>query len=407
LNGKAAIALEGPPVEQGSGRPRPIPLSIPDLGGNEWSYIKDCLDTGWVSSAGPFVERFEREIARYTGAPHAVACASGTAALHVALLLAGVGPEDEVIVPTLTFVATINAVRYTGAYPVFMDCDDFYCIDAEKSLDFLAQETVAGQGGVRNKRTGRRIAALMPVHVFGNAAALEVLVSACRERGIPVIEDAAESLGTAYTTGAFTGKHTGAIGELGCLSFNGNKIVTTGGGGMILTAGAALAARAKYLTTQAKDDDLRFIHNEVGYNYRLTNLQAALGVAQLEQLPRFLETKAAHYAQYADGLRNVRGLTLAPVPAYACNNHWLCSLRVNAEIYGCDRDALMRRLTARGIQSRPVWGLNHLQRPFAHCQAYRIERATELWQTTLSLPSSAGLKPEDIQSVIEALHPTP
>ncbi len=383
-----------------------IPLSIPHLAGNEWSYIKESLDSGWVSSAGPFVDRFEREIARYTGAPHAVACASGTAALHIALLLAGVGPEDEVIVPTLTFVATINAVRYTGAYPLFMDCDDFYCLDAEKTLDFLTQETVSGEGGVRNKRTGRRIAGLMPVHVFGNAAALDLLSCTCRERGITVIEDAAESLGTVYTSGAFSGKHTGAIGELGCLSFNGNKIVTTGGGGMILTSNAAMAARAKYLTTQAKDDDLRFIHNEVGYNYRLTNLQAALGVAQLEQLPRFLETKAAHYAQYAEGLRNIRGLSLAPVPAYARNNHWLCSLRVNEGIYGCDRDALMRRLTACAIQSRPVWGLNHLQRPFAHCQAYRIERATELWQTTLSLPSSAGLKAEEIQAVIAALQQT-
>ncbi len=386
--------------------PRPIPLSIPHLGGNEWTYVKECLDSGWVSSAGPFVDRFEREIARYTGAAHAVACSSGTAALHIALLLAGVGPEDEVIVPTLTFVATINAVRYTGAYPLFMDCDDFYCLDAEKTLDFLAQETVSVEGGVRNKRTGRRIAALMPVHVFGNAAALDSVFSACRQRGIAVVEDAAESLGTVYATGVFSGKHTGAIGELGCLSFNGNKIVTTGGGGMILTSDAALAARAKYLTTQAKDDDLRFIHNEVGYNYRLTNLLAALGVAQLEQLPRFLETKTAHYAQYAEGLRNIHGLSLGPLPAYARNNHWLCSLRVNAEIYGCDRDALMRRLTARGIQSRPVWGLNHLQRPFAHCQAYRIERATELRQTTLSLPSSAGLKPEDIQAVIETLRQT-
>ena len=380
-----------------------IPLSVPHFSGHEWAYVKECLDTGWVSSAGAFVGRFEEEIARYTGAGHAVACSSGTAALHVALLLAGVRPEDEVIVPTLTFVATINAVRYTGANPVFMDCDDFYGIDVDKTAEFLALETEMRDGSAWNKSTGRRIAGIMPVHVFGNAVALEPLIAFCRERNIKVIEDATESLGTVYTSGALKGKHAGTIGELGCLSFNGNKIITTGGGGMLLTANPALAARAKYLTTQAKDDEVRFVHHEVGYNYRLTNLQAALGVAQLEQLPRFLETKAGHYAQYSHGVEGIPGLSLAPVPPYARNNHWLCALRVDDAEYGCDREILMERLAQRGIQARPVWHLNHMQRSYVSCQSYRIERALELWQTTLNLPSSTGLTSEQVGQVLDAL----
>jgi dTDP-4-amino-4,6-dideoxygalactose transaminase len=271
----------------------------------------------------------------------------------VALLLAGVGPEHEVIVPTLTFVATINAVRYTGANPVFMDCDDFYGIDVAKTTEFLTRETEMRGGYAWNKKTGRKIAGIIPVHVFGNAVELEPLVALCRERNIRVIEDAAESLGTVYTSGTLKGKHAGTIGELGCLSFNGNKIITTGGGGMLLTANPPLAARAKYLTTQAKDDEVRFVHHEVGYNYRLTNLQAALGVAQLEQLPQFLEIKARHYAQYARGLDGIPGLTLAPVPGFARNNHWLCALRIDAAAYGCDRELLMERMDQRASKPDP------------------------------------------------------
>lgn len=212
-----------------------IPLSVPTIQGNEWAYVKECLDTGWVSSAGKFVDRFEADVARLTGAKHAVACVNGTAALHIALQLAGVQPGDEVIVPTVTFIATVNAVRYAQATPVFMDCDDFYNLDAEKTCEFIRQETAKG----------RRIAALMPVHVFGNAAWLEELLPLCRERNIKVIEDAAESIGTVYTAGVMKGRHTGTVAELGCLSFNGNKIITTGGGGMILTDDGALAERAK------------------------------------------------------------------------------------------------------------------------------------------------------------------
>jgi dTDP-4-amino-4,6-dideoxygalactose transaminase len=277
-----------------------ISLSVPNLHGNEWRYVKECLDSGWVSSAGPFVDRFEREFAAYTGASHAVACVNGTAALQTALRVAGVDAGQEVIVPTLTFIATVNAVHYLGAHPIFMDSDEYYNIDVEKAVDFLERNTDRQDGFCVNTRTGRRITAVVPVHVFGNAARLEPLIHACRARNIVIVEDAAESLGTRYTQGDLTGHHTGTIGDLGCFSFNGNKIITTGGGGMIITDNAEYAQRARYLTTQAKDDELRYIHGEVGYNFRLTNIQAALGVAQLELLPGFLEAKRRNFELYRD-----------------------------------------------------------------------------------------------------------
>ncbi|RZB29770.1 MAG: hypothetical protein SRB1_02050 [Desulfobacteraceae bacterium Eth-SRB1] len=280
-----------------------IPLSVPSIQGNEWKYIKECLNTEWVSSAGRYVELFEDKICEFTGAQHAVACVNGTAALQVALQIAGVRPGDEVIVPTLTFIAPINTVRYLNAMPVFMDADDYYNIDVGKVIKFLKEETeVVNNKSMQgdkineasitiNKKTGCRIAAIIPVHVFGNAVDLEKLMQVCKDQHIKIIEDATESLGTCYTQGGLKGKHAGTIGDIGCYSFNGNKIITTGGGGMIVTDNEEYAQKARYLTMQAKNDDIQYIHNEIGYNFRLTNIQAAMGVAQMEQLPEYLKTK--------------------------------------------------------------------------------------------------------------------
>lgn len=380
-----------------------IPLSVPHISGNEWNYVKDCLDTGWVSSVGKYVGRFEGDICRYTGARHAIGCANGTAALQVALRLIGVVPGDEVIVPTLTFIAPVNAARYLGAEPVFMDCDDYYCIDAEKTAEFILQETAFREGETRNKRTNRRVSAIVPVHVFGNAAALEGLVQICGERNIRIVEDAAESLGTYYTSGALQGKFTGTVGEIGCYSFNGNKIITTGGGGMIVTDRDEYGERARYLTTQAKDESLRYIHNEVGYNFRLTNIQAAIGVAQLERLPEYLEIKKRNYLHYARELRGIPGLRLAEPPGYAHSNHWFYCLQIDAKAYGRDRDELMAHLSANGIETRPVWFPNHLQRPYRDCQRYRIEKALGLLERTLNIPCSVGLDHSSIEKVIRVL----
>ena len=383
--------------------PGVIPLSVPLIRGNEWKYVKECLDTGWVSSAGKFVTKFEEDICGYTGAKHAVACVNGTAALHVALRLAGVRPGDEVIVPTVTFIAPVNVIRYLNAEPVFMDCDEFYNIDVAKTIEFIEKETSFVDGYTLNRTTNRRISAIIPVHVFGNAVDLERLIPICRERNIKIVEDASESLGTYYTRGSLSNRHTGTIGDLGCYSFNGNKIITAGGGGMIVTSDAGLAEKAGYLTTQAKDDPVRYIHNEIGYNYRLTNIQAALGVAQLEKLEEYIAIKKNNYRNYRDYINKIDGLVLAGTPDYSRVNYWMYSLRIDKRRYGKDRDELMKYLIEQGIQTRPVWYLNHSQKPYRDCLSYRIDRANELVEATLQLPCSANLTIGILQNVVETL----
>jgi len=380
-----------------------IPISVPSLQGNEWRYIKECLDTNWVSSAGKYVEKFEEEICKFTGAKYAIACVNGTCALHIALKLVNVLPEDEVIVPTMTFIAPVNAVRYLNASPIFMDCDDYYNMDEEKTADFILKETVFKGESSYNRTTQKRISAIIPVHVFGNATKIERLVSLCRERNIKIVEDATESLGTIYTQGSLVSKHTGTIGNIGCLSFNGNKIITTGGGGMILTDNPEYAAKAKYLITQAKDDELFYIHNEVGYNYRLTNIQAALGVAQLENLPEYLKIKKKNYGTYKASMNQIPGLHLAETPEYAANNYWMYALQIDERLYGKDRLEAMAYLARNQVQTRPVWHLNHWQKPYLDCQAYQIEKAVKLLHQTLNIPSSVNLKAEEIQRVLDLL----
>ena len=381
-----------------------IHLSVPYIKGNEWKYVKECIETGWVSSAGKYVDLFEQKIAEYTGAKHAIACVNGTSALHVSLQLAGVMTGDEVIVPTLTFIAPVNAVHYNGAKPIFMDADKYYNMDADKTIDFIKKETVFKNGFTYNKTTNSKISAILPVHVWGNACWLDELIPLCEERNIAVVEDASESLGTKYRKGQFKGKHTGTIGKLGCLSFNGNKIITTGGGGMILTDDESLAEKAKYLTTQAKDDPVRYIHHEIGYNFRLTNIQAALGVAQLEQLPSILKRKKEIYDFYQSALEKIDGLSISKVPDYAENNHWLNLLQVDIGIYGENSEALMQRLDENGIQTRPVWSLNHEQMPYKNCQYYKIENAKKLVENSLCLPSSSNLTKENLEKVASQLN---
>jgi perosamine synthetase len=380
-----------------------IPLSVPSLKGNEWQYVKECIDTEWVSSAGKYVNLFEKNIAEYTGSKFAVACVNGTAAIQVSLRLAGVEPGDEVIVSALTFIASVNAITYNNAKPVFMDADNYYNIDSEKTIEFIKNETVFKNGFTYNNKTNNKITAISPVHVWGNACRFDALIELCNERNIFIVEDACESIGTFYNAGKYKGKHTGTIGKLGCLSFNGNKIITTGGGGMILTDDKILAEKAKYLTTQAKDDPVRYIHNEVGYNFRLTNIQAALGVAQLEQLPAIIKRKKEIYDFYQSTIENIEGLSLSKVPDYADNNHWMNLLQIDTDIYRKDRKELMKRLEENGIQTRPVWKLNHEQKPYKDCQYYKIENAKKLAENSLCLPSSTNLTNEDLKRIVESL----
>lgn len=380
-----------------------IALSEPNITGNAWKYIKECLDTGWVSSAGAYVETFEKKLCSFTGAKYSAAVVNGTAGLQIALQLSGVEAGDEVIVPALTFIAPVNAVRYLGAEPVFMDCDDFMNLDAVKLGEFLGTACRKSGKGLVNKKSGRLVKAVMPVHIFGNPCDMAAIMFLARKYGLKVIEDATESLGTYFTSGKYKGRHTGTIGDFGVYSFNGNKIVTTGSGGMLVTADRKLAEKAKYLTTQAKDDAVRYVHNEVGYNFRMTNMQAALGVAQLEQLPAFIRRKKENYEFYKKALSGVKGLELLGVPAGTAPNYWFYSLVIDKAAFGLDREGLMAALAKAGIQTRPVWHLNHLQKPYMDCQAYKVSRAPWFVERVLNLPCSTGLTKEQAGRVVKAI----
>jgi len=376
-----------------------IPLSAPNLSGKELHYIKKCIDTNWVSSSGKFVVDFEDAICKYVKVKFAVACVNGTCGLHIALNICGIGRADEVIVPTLTFIAPVNAVKYLGAEPIFMDCDNYMNIDCVKLREFCSKECRITKAGLKNKKTGRIIKAVIPVHVFGNPCDMEEIMKIARQYRFKVIEDATESLGSYYTAGAYKNKFTGTVSDIGVYSFNGNKIITTGGGGMIVTNDRILSEKARYLTNQAKDDSVRNIHNEIGYNFRLTNLQAALGLAQLEQLEGFINVKKHNYELYKRLLNGVRGIKFLNVPEGTMPNYWFYSLIIEKNQFGMDRDGIMRRLQSRGIQTRPVWYLNHLQRPYKRNQAYKIENAPRFWRRILNLPCSTNLETRQVKYI--------
>ena len=375
-----------------------IPNAVPLLDGNEWKYLKECLDTNWVSSVGPFVERFEKEIAACTGARHAIATVTGTAALHVALLVADVRADDLVLVPSLTFIATANAVQYCGARPLFMDSEPrTWCLDVEKVADFLAKECGARSGTLVHRQSGRRVRAILPVHLYGHPVDLDPLLDVAARYGVAVVEDAAEALGSRYKD-----RPVGARGTTGSLSFNGNKIVTAGGGGMVLTDDDALARRARLLTTHARVPGPEWVHEEMGFNYRLTNLQAAVGVAQLEQLDRFVAAKRRIAAAYAGALARLGGATPLGEEPWAFSNFWMASALLEPARYG-DVRALLARGAAEGIQLRPVWYPLHRQPVFADCMSYRIEVADALHARGVSFPCSVGITPGEIDRVVDLL----
>jgi len=376
-----------------------VPLSVPELQGNEWTYVKQCLDTGWVSSAGGFVERFERSVADAVGARHSVATVNGTAALHIALLVAGVEPGDEVLVSTLTFIAPANAIRYVGAWPVFVDAEpDYWQMDPAKALHFLERECEWRAGALHNRATDRRVRAVIPVHILGHPVDLDPLREACRKYGLAMIEDATESLGAEYR-----GRPVGHLGDIACFSFNGNKLITTGGGGMLVTDDAAVAQRARYLTTQAKDDPVEYVHGAVGYNYRLTNLQAALGVAQMERLGAHVAAKRRIAAAYDDALQAVPGITPMREALWAQSAWWMYTVLVDERAYGIDARELMRRLERDRIQTRPLWQPLHRSAPYVTAYATDCSVAERLNRLALSLPCSVGLTPADQERVVEGI----
>jgi perosamine synthetase len=376
-----------------------IPLIVPELRGNEWQYVRECLDTNWVSSVGSYVDRFERMTAEAVDAQYAVATVNGTAALHIALLLAGVEPGDEVLVSTLTFIAPANAVRYVGAWPVFIDAEpDHMQIDPAAVARFLKEDCSWDGHILRNRRTGRRVSAILPVHVLGHPADLDPILAIADKYSLPVIEDATEGLGARYR-----GRPLGGLGRMGCFSYNGNKIITTGGGGMLVTNDPDLAARARYLTTQAKDDPIEYVHNTVGYNYRLTNVLAALGCAQMEQLDTFVETKRGIAARYRRGLAGIAGLRIPEEAPWASSTHWMFTVLIDETEAGLDSRALLRALAAERIQARPLWQPMHRSPAHAASVSPACPIADQLHRQALSLPCSVGLSPDAQDRVIETI----
>ncbi|MCC7573102.1 MAG: LegC family aminotransferase [Candidatus Methanofastidiosum sp.] len=380
-----------------------IPLSVPNLKGNELKYIIDAVEKEWVSTGGAYIDRFEKEFADYLNVKTAVACQSGTAGLHLALVLSGIEADDEVIVPTLTFIAAVNPVKYQHAHPIFMDCDDTLCMDILKLKAFCQHECDFIDNKLINKSTGRPIKAVIVAHIFGNMADMSTLMDIAGKYNLKVIEDATEALGSYYTDGRYKGKYAGTIGDIGVYSFNGNKIITTGGGGMMISTDEHTIHKAKYLSTQAKDDAIQFIHNEVGYNYRMTNLQAAVGVAQLQQLEDFLLIKKKNYNIYKKAIENeMKGFRLLNFCKEIRPNYWFYSLYIE-DINRYSKENIMQSLANESIQTRPIWKLVHEQRPYLHNQTYKIETAPGYYNRIVNIPCSTNLSVEQIDKVVNAL----
>ena len=379
-----------------------IPLSVPNFSGHEKEYVNDAVVSEWVSTGGSLVPKFEQAVADYVGMPRAVACNSGSSGLHLAMMMAGIGRGDEVLAPTLTFIAAVNPIRYAGAEPIFIGCDDSLCLSPALAEEYLSANAEMQKGRCVSKITGAHIKALVVVHVFGNLADMEGIMDLAARWNLLVIEDSTEALGTRCDTGRYAGKFAGTIGDVGVYSFNGNKIITTGAGGMVVSNHADWAEHAKHLSTQAKADELNFVHDEVGYNYRMTNLQAALGLAQLEQLEGFIAHKIEMYEFYRQALDGKNHYRILPFKDGVRSNHWFYSLYVE-DSHPLGRDEIIRRLSEEKIQTRPIWALIQDQADYPRNQRYGDELAYDYLHHVVNLPCSTNLSQEDAQRVVDVL----
>lgn len=380
-----------------------IPLSIPNFEGNEKKYVDDALEQGWVSTGGAYINKLEEMMAEFLHVEKVAACQSGTAALHLALMESGVMPGDMVIVPTLTFIAAVNPVRYQFAETVFMDCDDSLCMDPIKLKIFCEEECEFDGAVLIHKKSRKLVKAIVVVHVFGNLADMEMIMEIAEKYHLRVIEDATEALGTYYTDGRYKGKFAGTIGDFGAFSFNGNKIITTGGGGAITGRNPQEVAHIQYISTQAKDDPHFYIHNEIGFNYRMTNLQAALGVAQMEELPEFILRKHKNYDIY---IKEFEGFALGELLVFregTYSNQWFYSLKINREKVPASMREIITKLQEHGVQTRAIWGLIHQQLPYKDAIAYEIEKATVYSNCILNIPCSTQITEEELRYVAQTV----
>lgn len=380
-----------------------IPLSVPNFEGNEEKYVTKAVSEGWVSTGGAYVSELEKNMAEYLNVEEVAAVQSGTAGLHLAMVECNVMPGDHVIVPTLTFIAAVNPVRYQFAEPIFMDCDDSLCMDPNKLKSFLENECEKTSEGTKYKATGKLIKAVVVVHVFGNLADLVTIKSLTDKYEIKIIEDATEALGSFYEEGPYKGKMAGTIGDFGVYSFNGNKIITTGGGGAVTGVNPKEVQHIKFLSTQAKTDAHNYIHDEIGYNYRMTNVQAAIGVAQLEYLEEFIERKNNNYESYKLLLEGAKNIKLVPYREGTRSNKWLYALDINVEEKNLTVGKLIELTGQAGIQTRPIWGLIHEQKPYKDCVAYKIEKANYYANRVINIPCSTNITNDQIIKVADEI----
>lgn len=380
-----------------------IPLCIPNFEGNERKYVDDAIDQGWVSTGGAYITKLEEEMAKFLHTDNVAACQSGTSALHLSLVQSGVQPGDVVLVPPLTFIAAVNPVKYQFAQPIFIDCDDSFCMDPVKLRAFCEQECDFADGKLTYKANGAQVKALVVVHVFGNMADMESIMDIAHKYGIKVIEDATEALGTCYTSGRYAGKYAGTIGDFGAFSFNGNKIITTGGGGAVTANKSETVDHIRFLSTQAKTDPHYYIHDEIGYNYRMTNIQAALGVAQMEELPEFIRRKQANFDKYAKLFENYELGEIVPFREGISSNKWFYSLKINRERITAEMREIITRLQDNGIQTRAIWGLINEQKPYLNETTYKLEKAPYYAERILNIPSSTQITDEEIETVVSEI----
>ena len=371
-----------------------IPLSIPNFEGNEKKYVNDALDQGWVSTGGEYITKLEKKMASFLKTENVAACQSGTSAIHLSIIEAGVKPGDIVLVPPLTFIAAVNPIKYQFATPVFIDCDDGFCMDPRKLSCFC--ETECRFDGKHLIYNGAIVRALVVVHVFGNMADMESIMDTARKYNLKVVEDATEALGTHYTRGKYAGKYAGTIGDFGAFSFNGNKIITTGGGGAVTANNSKTVDHLRYLSTQAKNDSHYYIHNEIGFNYRMTNIQAALGVAQMEELPLFIERKQRNYEIYKKEFAGFEYVELMPFREGTYSNKWFYSLKINRDFIKASMREIITELEKDRIQTRAIWGLINEQKPYEGEKTYKLEKAPYYASRILNIPSSTQITEEEI-----------
>lgn len=380
-----------------------IPLSIPNFEGNELNYVTDAVSQGWVSTGGAYITKLEKQMASFLNIEDAVACQSGTSAIHLALMESGVCAQDLVVVPTLTFIAAVNPVKYCGADPIFVDCDDSLCMDPMKLEEFCVNECVFDGDKLIHKTTNKTVKAIVVVHVFGNMADMEAIMTIAEKFNLHVIEDATEALGTKYTEGKYVGKYAGTIGDFGAYSYNGNKIITTGGGGMVVARNKNQLDHIRYISTQAKDDSLFYIHNEIGYNYRMTNVQAAIGVAQMELLEEFISRKNINYNYYKKLFAEEPRVTLLDTRKGVFSNKWFYALKINEDV---DIKEIVKKLADKDIQTRTIWGLISEQKPYADAIKYKIEKAKMYSESIINIPCSTNIKKGEIERVCEIIKET-